>query len=126
SRAPGSWITTLSDNRVFTSRRFRRRQHRCSWQRFFLGYNSSDVYTSCIDRMTTQLRQVSLYGRRYSGGLSVKFIHLCHYIDDLDRVADLRPAHRQYMDLLDSQHKLWAAGPFADGKGALFIYEAQD
>jgi uncharacterized protein YciI len=56
----------------------------------------------------------------------VKFIHLCHYIDDLNKVAELRPAHRQYMALLDSQNKLWAAGPFADGKGALFIYEAQD
>jgi uncharacterized protein len=56
----------------------------------------------------------------------MKFVHLCHYIDDLDRVAELRPAHRQYMAQLDSQNKLWAAGPFADGTGALFIYEAPD
>jgi len=63
---------------------------------------------------------------RSHGGLSVKFIHLCHYIDDLNRVAELRPTHRQYMALLDSKNKLWAAGPFANGKGALFVYEARD
>ncbi len=56
----------------------------------------------------------------------MKFIHLCHYIDDLNRVAELRPTHRQYMALLDSKNKLWAAGPFANGKGALFVYEARD
>jgi uncharacterized protein YciI len=56
----------------------------------------------------------------------MKFIHLCRYIDDLNRVAELRPAHRQYMAQLDSENRLWAAGPFADGTGALFIYEAAD
>lgn len=56
----------------------------------------------------------------------MKFVHLCHYIDDLNRVAELRPAHRQYMAQLDLENKLWAAGPFGDGTGALFIYEAVD
>jgi uncharacterized protein YciI len=56
----------------------------------------------------------------------MKFAHLCHYIDDLNWVAELRPAHRQYMAQLNSQNRLWAAGPFADGTGALFIYEAPD
>jgi uncharacterized protein YciI len=56
----------------------------------------------------------------------MKFIHVCHYIRDLDRVNELRPAHRQYMAKLDSENKLWAAGPFADGTGAPFIYEARD
>jgi uncharacterized protein YciI len=56
----------------------------------------------------------------------MKFVNLCHYIDDLNRVAELRPAHRQYMARLDSENKLWAAGPFKDGTGALFIYEAVD
>jgi uncharacterized protein len=56
----------------------------------------------------------------------MKFINLCHYIDDLERVAELRPAHRQYMAKLDSENKLWAAGPFSNGTGALFIYEAED
>jgi uncharacterized protein YciI len=56
----------------------------------------------------------------------MKFVNLCHYIDDLNRVAELRPAHRRYMARLDSENKLWAAGPFADGTGALFIYEAED
>jgi uncharacterized protein YciI len=56
----------------------------------------------------------------------MKFIHLCHYVEDLDRVAALRPAHRQYMAQLDAENKLWAAGPFSDGTGGLFIYEAVD
>jgi uncharacterized protein len=56
----------------------------------------------------------------------MKFIHVCHYVDDLNRVAELRPAHRQYMAELNGQNKLWAAGPFSDGTGALFIYEAPD
>jgi uncharacterized protein len=59
-------------------------------------------------------------------GGTMKFVNLCHYIDDLNRVAELRPAHRQYMARLDSENKLWAAGPFEDGTGALFIYEAVD
>jgi uncharacterized protein YciI len=56
----------------------------------------------------------------------MKFIAICHYIEDLDHVAKLRPAHREYMAQLNSEGKLWAAGPFADGTGALFIYEAVD
>jgi uncharacterized protein len=56
----------------------------------------------------------------------MKFIHMCHYVGDLDRVAELRPAHRQYMAQLDAENKLWAAGSFENGKGALFIYEAVD
>lgn len=54
----------------------------------------------------------------------MKFMNVCHYISDLDRVATLRPAHRKYMDELDQQGRLWAAGPLANGLGALFIYEA--
>jgi uncharacterized protein YciI len=56
----------------------------------------------------------------------MKFANLCHYVEDLDRVAKLRPAHRGYMAQLNAEKKLWAAGPFADGTGALFIYEAPD
>jgi len=56
----------------------------------------------------------------------MKFIVICHYIEDLDHVAKLRPEHREYMAQLNSEGKLWAAGPFADGTGALFIYEAID
>ncbi len=54
----------------------------------------------------------------------MKFINLCHYIVDLDRVATLRPAHRKYMAELDAQGQLWAAGPLTSGLGALFIYES--
>jgi hypothetical protein len=55
----------------------------------------------------------------------MKFINLCHYTSDLDKVATLRPAHRRYIDELDQKGKLWAAGPFANGLGALFVYEAE-
>jgi uncharacterized protein YciI len=40
-------------------------------------------------------------------------------------IAALRPAHREYMTQLLAQGRLVAAGPFTDGTGGLFIYEAE-
>ncbi len=37
-----------------------------------------------------------------------------------------RPVHREYLDKLTAEGKLFEAGPFADGAGSLFIYEAAD
>jgi uncharacterized protein YciI len=54
----------------------------------------------------------------------MKFMNLCHYVSDLTKVAAVRPAHRAYMAELDQRGQLWAAGPLADGRGGLFIYEA--
>jgi uncharacterized protein YciI len=43
-----------------------------------------------------------------------------------ERLADVRPAHREYLASLKAQGKLVAAGPFIDDSGALIIYEAED
>jgi len=55
----------------------------------------------------------------------MKFVNYIKYIQDEDKVARLRPSHRQYMAKLLAEGKLVAAGPFADGSGALFIYETE-
>jgi uncharacterized protein YciI len=41
-----------------------------------------------------------------------------------EKIAVLRPAHREYIAQLFAEGKLVAGGPFTDGSGALFIYAA--
>jgi hypothetical protein len=57
------------------------------------------------------------------GGM--KIINYAKYIDSEEKVASLRPAHRQYMSQLLAEGRLVAGGPFKDGSGALFIYETE-
>ena len=45
---------------------------------------------------------------------------------DPDKVAETRPRHREYLQRLLSEGRLHASGPWADGTGALVIYEAAD
>ena len=45
---------------------------------------------------------------------------------DPDKVAETRPRHREYLQRLLSEGRLHASGPWADGTGALLIYEAAD
>ena len=54
----------------------------------------------------------------------MKIVNRVRYVDDANRVAAVRPVHRAYMAELGEQGRLVAGGPFADGSGALFIYEA--
>ena len=56
----------------------------------------------------------------------MKFANYVRYIEDQDVVAAIRPTHRAYLHGLLRRGQLAAAGPFADGSGALFIYEADD
>ena len=56
----------------------------------------------------------------------MKFANYIHYVEDQDAVAAIRPTHRAYLHRLLDNGQLAAAGPFADGSGALFIYEAGD
>lgn len=42
-----------------------------------------------------------------------------------DRIAEVRPSHREYLTALKEQGKLFASGPFEDDSGALIIYEAE-
>lgn len=39
-------------------------------------------------------------------------------------IAEVRPAHREYLGKLKEAGKLAASGPFTDDSGALIIYEA--
>lgn len=53
----------------------------------------------------------------------MKFVNYVAYTAVPGRVAALRPAHREYMAQLHGDGRLVAGGPFADGSGALYIYE---
>ena len=54
-----------------------------------------------------------------------KFVLLVKIGDQAARDA-ARPKHREYLTKLFADGKLIEAGPFKDGKGSLFIYEAAD
>ena len=53
----------------------------------------------------------------------MKYAAVIHYTNR-DRIAEIRPAHQQYLTPLKEQGKLWASGPFTDDSGALIIYES--
>jgi uncharacterized protein len=55
----------------------------------------------------------------------MKFANYITYIDDQDAIAAIRPTHRAYLAGLLERGQLAAAGPFDDGTGALFVYEAE-
>lgn len=55
----------------------------------------------------------------------MKFLGYVAYTTDAARIAQHRPAHRQYLTDLLQQGRLIAAGPFTDDSGAVFIYEAE-
>lgn len=43
-----------------------------------------------------------------------------------ERRLEVRPKHREYLTSLREQGKLLSAGPFADDKGALLLYDVAD
>jgi uncharacterized protein YciI len=47
------------------------------------------------------------------------------YSQDAALVEAHRPAHRAYLTSLLNEGKLFASGPYADGSGALIVYEAE-
>lgn len=53
----------------------------------------------------------------------MKIVNYAKYVGDPELVLRVRPLHREYMDVLIAGDHLVAGGPFADGGGALFIYE---
>ena len=53
----------------------------------------------------------------------MKVVNYATYTAVRDKVATLRPAHREYLTRLQADGRLVACGPFTDGSGALFIYE---
>jgi uncharacterized protein YciI len=54
----------------------------------------------------------------------MKFAAIIEYIQDKDKIGQVRPAHRQYLTGLKEKGQLAATGPFTDDSGALIIYEA--
>jgi uncharacterized protein YciI len=55
----------------------------------------------------------------------MKFANYIEYVDDQDAIAAVRPTHRAYLAGLLERGQLAVAGPFDDGAGALFVYEAE-
>jgi uncharacterized protein YciI len=54
----------------------------------------------------------------------MKFAAIIEYIRDKDKIAQVRPVHRQYLATLRQNGQLAASGPFTDDSGALIVYEA--
>ena len=54
----------------------------------------------------------------------MKFAASIEYSQDTALVEAHRPAHRAYLTKLLDEGKLFASGPYADGSGALIVYEA--
>jgi uncharacterized protein YciI len=54
----------------------------------------------------------------------MKFAAVIDYKVENPKVAEVRPAHRQYLTELKTQGKLVISGPFPEKGGALIVYEA--
>jgi uncharacterized protein YciI len=54
----------------------------------------------------------------------VKFATIFTY-GNQDRIAEVRPTHREYLAGFKEAGSLFASGPFEDDSGALIIYEAE-
>ncbi len=54
----------------------------------------------------------------------MKFAAIIEYIPDKTKIAEIRPAHRQYLTGLKARGKLAVCGPFTDDSGGLIVYEA--
>ncbi len=54
----------------------------------------------------------------------MKFSAVIEYSQDKIKIAEVRPAHRQYLASLKEKGQLAISGPFTDDYGALIVYEA--
>jgi uncharacterized protein YciI len=54
----------------------------------------------------------------------MKFAAIIEYSQDKEKIAAIRPEHRQYLASLRAKGQLAASGPFTDDSGALIIYES--
>jgi uncharacterized protein YciI len=54
----------------------------------------------------------------------MKFAAVIEYLQDKNKIGEIRPVHRQYLASLKEKGQLVASGPFTDDSGALIIYEA--
>lgn len=58
--------------------------------------------------------------------LDMKFAAIAQYTPDAATIAKARPAHREYLTRLKEQGKLVISGPFADDRGGLLVYGAEN
>ena len=56
----------------------------------------------------------------------MKFAAIIEYAKDKEKIAVIRPQHRQYLAELRDRGQVAASGPFTDDSGALIIYEASN
>lgn len=54
----------------------------------------------------------------------MKYAAVIEYANQ-DIIADIRPAHREYLGALKEKGQIAASGPFIDDSGALIIYETE-
>ena len=54
----------------------------------------------------------------------MKFAAIIEYMQDKAKIAEIRPAHRQYLTALKERGQLAVCGPFTDDWGGLIVYEA--
>lgn len=47
------------------------------------------------------------------------------YVDDQERIAEVRPAHRAYLQKLLDEGTLHEAGRFGDERGGLIVYRTE-
>jgi len=55
----------------------------------------------------------------------MKFAAIIEYAQDAGKIAQVRPAHREYLQNLKKNGNVVLAGPFTDDSGGLLIYEAE-
>ena len=54
----------------------------------------------------------------------MKYAAIIEYIQDKEKINQVRPVHRQYLASLKEKGQLAASGPFTDDWAALIVYEA--
>ena len=55
----------------------------------------------------------------------MKFVALIEYNENADQMGTAGPRHHDYLHGLLDSGQLFAAGPFAEKAGALWVYEAE-
>ena len=51
-----------------------------------------------------------------------KYVAMLEFTDDKDVIGRARPAHREYLQALLDNGKVWMSGPWTDDTGAMLIF----
>jgi uncharacterized protein YciI len=55
----------------------------------------------------------------------MKYAAIIDYTPERDKIARVRPVHREYIAELKKNNQIVIAGPFHDDSGGLLVYEAE-